>query len=92
MPIIIGAGGCAYTTTTPGHDEWYEWDEQDFRNDSEAFFVLEPGVELEMNIIPLLRFGIGASYRYTTDVDLPATTKDALQGITAGFSIKVGKF
>ncbi|MFZ1331944.1 MAG: hypothetical protein WAR83_07145 [Flavobacteriales bacterium] len=94
LPIIIGAGGCGYTTSTrsPGHDEWFEWDEYDYRNDSEAFFVLEPGIDLEMNVIPLLRFGIGASYRYTTEVDLPATAKDALHGITAGFSIKVGKF
>ena len=54
--------------------------------------VREPGIELELNVIRLVRLGIGASYRYTSDLDMPATPKDALHGINAGVSIKVGCF
>ncbi|HQV74475.1 MAG TPA: hypothetical protein PLE78_03220 [Flavobacteriales bacterium] len=96
FPIVIGAGGCAYTTEFPWNDEHHDGtdDHYDFnyRDDAAAFFVIEPGVELEMNLIPFLRIGVGASYRYTTDIDLPGTAKDALHGITTGVSIKVGKF
>ncbi len=49
-------------------------------------------IELELNVIRLVRLGIGASYRYTSDLDLPETPKDALHGINAGVSIKVGCF
>jgi len=96
LPIIIGAGGCAYTTGYPWNEEHHDGtgDHHDFnyRDDAAAFFVIEPGLELEMNLIPYLRIGVGASYRYTTDIDLPGTAKDALHGLTTGVSIKVGKF
>jgi hypothetical protein len=47
---------------------------------------------LELNLIPLVRLGVGASYRYTSDITLPGTPSDALRGINAGITIKVGKF
>jgi hypothetical protein len=90
LPIIIGAGGCAYAQQRVVTQEddvlGYRWD------DGQAFFVVEPGIDLELNIIPLVRLGVGASYRYTSDVDLPATAKDALHGLNVGFAIKVGSF
>lgn len=91
LPVIIGAGGVTYgySTRVPDDFDPFEGNEH---YDAQAFFVVEPGIELEMNIIPLVRVGIGASYRYTTDLDLPATPKDALHGINAGLSLKVGRF
>ena len=95
LPILIGAGGVTYgynhgydpadQTGTPQRMDDRDWDAQ-------AFFVVEPGIELELNVIRLVRLGIGASYRYTSDLDLPETPKDALHGINAGVSIKVGCF
>jgi hypothetical protein len=35
---------------------------------------------------------VGASYRYTSDLDLPGTGKGALRGLNAGFTVKVGRF
>lgn len=91
LPIIIGAGGCGYQTfaRTYGHDDY---DHFQYRDDYQAFFVVEPGIELEVNIIKLVRLGVGASYRYTTDIDLPETPKDALRGFNAGVTVKVGRF
>lgn len=89
LPLIIGAGGCGY-----GYNEQLpqDFDPYTYHDDAQAFFVVEPGIALEMNVIPLVRVGVGASYRYTSDLDLPATAKDALHGINAGLSIKVGRF
>lgn len=89
LPLIIGAGGCGYQTYThlPG-----DFDPTTWEDDAQAFFVVEPGVELEVNVVRLVRVAMGASYRYTSDLDLPATAKDALHGVTAGISIKVGRF
>jgi hypothetical protein len=91
LPVIVGAGGVTYGygSRLPEDFDPLTYDD---RYDAQAFFVVEPGIELEMNIIPLLRVGIGASYRYTTDLDLPATPKDALHGLNAGISVKVGRF
>ncbi|MCB0770472.1 MAG: hypothetical protein KDC00_08710 [Flavobacteriales bacterium] len=89
LPVIIGAGGCGY--------QLYgglprDFDPYTYSDDAQAFFVIEPGVELELNLIPLVRLGVGASYRYTSDITLPGTPSDALRGINAGVTIKVGKF
>jgi len=89
LPVIIGAGGCGYETYEPRPANF---DPFSYSDNVQAFFVLEPGVELEMNLIRLVRFGVGASYRYTTDITLPGTPSDALRGLNAGFTIKVGKF
>lgn len=92
LPIIVGAGGCAYDyqEALPVQEE-APFDNYRFL-DGQAFFVVEPGIDLELNIIPLVRVGISASYRYTSDLDLPATAKDALHGTNVGLSIKVGRF
>ena len=91
LPIIIGAGGVTYDYAPQLPDDF---DPLVHRTvyDAQAFFVVEPGIELEMNLIPLVRIGVGASYRYTSQLDLPATPKDALHGLNAGLTIKVGCF
>lgn len=91
LPVIIGAGGVTYGTHSelPDNFDPFTYDDH---SDAQAFFVVEPGIELEINVIPLLRVGIGASYRYTSDMHLPATAKDALHGVNAGISLKVGSF
>lgn len=89
LPVIIGAGGCAYSWDgqTGG-----DFDPRFYSDDAQAFFVVEPGIDLELNVIPLLRVGVGASYRYTSDLDLPGTAKDALHGLNLGVNVKVGRF
>jgi hypothetical protein len=88
LPVIIGAGGCGYF-----YSDEYALDEYYFEvSDSQGFFVLEPGIELEMNVIRLVRLGLGASYRYTSNLDLPGTSPTALHGWNAGITIKVGSF
>src|SRR5690606_23075696 len=91
LPVIVGAGGVTYGYSSCLPEDFDPLTHED-RYDAQAFFVVEPGIELEMNIIPLLRVGIGASYRYTTDLNLPATPKDALRGINVGITVKVGAF
>jgi hypothetical protein len=89
LPLIVGAGGVGYSYNSRFPENI---DKQEYRDDVQAFFVVEPGIELEFNIIPLVRLGLGASYRYTTDIDLPGTPKDALHGFNTGVSVKVGRF
>ena len=89
LPLIIGAGGCGYENSGAlPHD----FDPHNYREDAKAFFVVEPGIDLEVNLIPLVRLGLGASYRYTSDIDLPGTASDALHGFNAGVRVKIGRF
>ena len=56
------------------------------------FFVIEPGVKVECNVIKALRIGIGISYRYTPDLDLKYTSSDLINQFTAKLSLRFGKF
>lgn len=88
FPIIIGAGGIAYV------DRYY-WSSQSYEpwvTDAAAFFVFEPGVELELNLVRFLRLSVGASYRMTSDIKMENAKSDALNGLMGSFSLKFGKF
>jgi hypothetical protein len=89
LPIIIGAGGCGYQTYAPLLPDQQP---PSYTDDAQAFFVVEPGIELEVNVVKLVRLGLGVSYRYTSDITLPSTAKDALRGMNAGVSLKIGSF
>lgn len=95
FPCLLGAGGAAYVE----HQDWnYNddgWDNHDHHNvtlDSDGFFVLEPGVQVEMNVVRWFRIGIGASYRWVYGLDLKKTDADMLDGFTTGMTFKFGKF
>jgi len=89
FPVIIGAGGVAYVNYN-----WWEYStyQNPVVTESDAFFVFEPGVELEFNVVRFMRIGIGASYRYTSKVHLFNVSNDVLNGFSGGFSLKFGKF
>ncbi len=90
IPVIIGAGGITYTD-----QKWWEGDDYNQPAnsiDSDAFFVLEPGLEVEVNIIQFMRFAVGGSYRYTSQVSLIDTEGDIMRGFNGYFALKFGWF
>ena len=98
VPIFVGAGGIAFTRKY--YDEWDNNSNMDDTNlvDGDAYFFVEPGVELEVNLIRFIRISLGAYYRYTTDIRLEddfgtsLVDGDILRGLTYGLTIKFGKF
>jgi len=96
FPLTVGAGGVAYARRD------YSFSNNDFdalEEDSEAFFVVEPGIEVELNLLKFMRLAFGASYRYTSEVDLNYVSNDTrivgsdvLRGFSGGITLKFGKF
>lgn len=85
FPLLIGVGGLSYIK------HWGDYEDNfDYRTDSEnsnAFFVIEPGVELEMNLIKWMRFSIVGSYRYTSAADLKYKSRQTDENSFAGTAI-----
>lgn len=90
FPVLLGAGGISYISK-----------ESDINNnlvqDSEAFLIIEPAVELELNLTKFFRFAIGSSYRYPTafDVGLTGTQKassESIKGVSYMVTFKFGRF
>ena len=95
FPLTVGAGGVSYAR----NDRTFPRDSNFLDEDSQAFFVVEPGVELELNLIKIMRIAFGVSYRYTSSIGLNylnnggrIIAEDALRGFNAGVTLKFGKF
>ena len=89
IPVLFGAGGIAYVTSY-GSVDMYEpptWVE-----DATSFVILEPGAELELNIVRFFRLAVGVSYRFTTEIDLYDTSTFPLNGWSGNVALKFGKF
>ncbi len=46
--------------------------------------VIEPGIEVEMNMTHFFRFCVGAHYRYTTDVQIDNPDYQVDRGYSEG--------
>jgi len=108
FPILIGAGGISYGQNMM--DVGYNYNNNNNYNhrisiDNAAFFVFEPGVELELNVVKYFRIGLGVNYRYTSKFSLegnPVSTSNltkvrladqsAINNISFGLSMKFGLF
>ncbi len=94
FPVLIGAGGVA---TIPYNNWDTHWGPYSYQDDYDVFFVFEPGVELEFNMVKFFRIAVGASYRLTNGIILnnPANLQvptDALDGFNVYLNFKFGKF
>ncbi|MBN1415556.1 MAG: hypothetical protein JW973_10685 [Bacteroidales bacterium] len=91
IPVTVGVGGVTFA-------RMYEYNDEDdfYPEESDAYLVVEPGIEVELNITRFCRFSIGGYYRYTTDVDMIIGSEpvpaDLLRGFSGGINFKFGKF
>ncbi|HEY0711139.1 MAG TPA: hypothetical protein VGF45_00575, partial [Polyangia bacterium] len=59
---------------------------------SDAVFVVEPNVTVEVNIIKAVRLAAFTSYRFVRDVDLTGLDSGDVSGVSAGLMLKFGVF
>jgi hypothetical protein len=90
FPVLIGAGGISYISREDNRNN-------DLIRDSEAFLIVEPAAEIELNLTKFCRLAMGATYRFPTsfDVGLTGTPKaqaQSIKGWSYTLSIKFGKF
>jgi len=90
IPVIIGAGGISYIENSSWND--YNNNYEPYILDSDAFFVFEPGLEIELNLVRFMRLSVGGSYRYTSKVDMVGTSETMLRGFNGYFGLKFGAF
>ena len=85
FPILIGGGGAEYQIFDPGNV---------FNSTirSDGFFFVEPGIDLEINVLYWMRINVGMSYLYTSNIDLPDTPDDVFRTLAGNLTFKFGKF
>ncbi len=93
FPVMIGGGSISMTSK----DKYREWDGNEWKWDhkvltEDAFFVVEPGIRVELNIVKCIRLNAGVSYRYVPDLNVKNMSPNLLNNLTATIGLKFGEF
>jgi len=94
FPLLIGAGRSRIKTKTffdanvVDPEDWTQYDYVE----STGFFVLEPGVNIELNMTKVFRLDLGVSYRYISCTDLQRLSNNDLSDFSFNLGLKFGKF
>jgi hypothetical protein len=83
---LVGAGAVNHRFGHFGIDQRNEWDHGD------AFFVVEPGVNVEANITKYMRIDVGGSYRWVNGIELDGLSNKDFSGPSANLTLKFGSF
>jgi len=91
IPVIIGFGGA--TLRDVGESDYFDYDYYDpYFIESDGFVFIEPGVEVEVNLLKFMCLAVGARYRLTDQVDIGPLKDDDLSGLSTNVTLKFGKF
>ena len=90
FPVLFGAGGISYISKENSENN-------NLIEDSEAFLLIEPAAEIEINLTRFCRLAIGASYRFPASFNIgragpPVAHSESLKGVSYTMSLKFGKF
>jgi hypothetical protein len=58
----------------------------------DVVFVVEPQLNIALNVAPFMRMVVGGSYLWVTDVDTPSLRPDDLSSFTGSFQVQFGSF
>lgn len=88
FPVLLGGGGITeYSKNYYGG--YYHYHDQ---YTSDWFFVAEPGINMELNIVKFMRITTGVSYRVTSAFDIVGMQENNLNGFNFDLSLKFGWF
>jgi uncharacterized membrane-anchored protein len=66
--------------------------DSEFTIEKSVFFVIEPGIEVEVNVTKNFRLGAGVTYRYISGTQLENLADEELSGTTGMISFRFGRF
>jgi len=89
--MFTGAGFTLQYDRHSWHDDPHEFD-WDYNVNEDWFFVAEPGVTVEFNVLKWMRFAPGVSYRAVFNSDGRGLGDRALSNVSYNLSLKFGKF
>jgi hypothetical protein len=83
--ILIGGGALGRAISGPYYREPLD-------NTEDGFFVVEPEVNVTVNMTSFFRISTGASYRFVSDVEMSGLTNGDISGPAATLTLRFGKF
>jgi hypothetical protein len=90
VPILIGGGWSGLSNAHYSYDNRYP--DEVFLRDESVFFVLEPGINMEVNLVKNVKLTMGGTYRYVSGSDIRNVSDSDLSGASLSAGIRVGWF
>ncbi len=88
---LIGAGGASYTSSIS--DLLNDNNRHDSKvYESSAYFIFEPQLGMEINVVKVFRIELTAGYRFISGLELSRTKSSDLSGFSGGIAFKFGSF
>ncbi len=84
--LLIGAGAIGYK------DFDCSLCGEDSNLNTDIFFVMEPGLDVVVNVSSMVRVALGFTYRYVYDVELEGVENKDLTGASGRLTVKIGRF
>jgi hypothetical protein len=93
VPTIMGGGSSiVYEMDKLSYTHFGEWfADADFYH-RHNYLVIEPGVNIELNLTKFMRMGFKASYVFTTDIAKNNIGAPSIDGLQAGMNLRLGWF
>ena len=88
FPTLIGGGGILLLEKMPPNPISGIVDEK--LVEGVVYFVLEPAINLEINLSKVIRIGLGGGYRFIINSDLERFSDKDLSAPSVNFNIKIG--
>lgn len=85
LSVLIGAGGAAYEGRDAVSGELLEIE-------TDVFFIAEPELEMEINVLPFMRLAVGLAYRVARSVDMTGIDQDEVSKLLVTSDIRFGRF
>jgi hypothetical protein len=89
FPVLLGIGGTSLTSQSIYDENTYE---EDAWLNPEMFFIARPGVNIEINLLRILRLDLGVNYRFTSGYDMQNVSSSMLNGWSGNIGLKLGWF
>lgn len=91
--LLTGAGFTMQYDRRDSDDwGWEDWEDRYDEDDAKCFFVMEPGVQVEFNLLKWMRFSPGVSYRKAFNAKGNGLTDGDLSNISYNLTLKIGRF
>ena len=91
LDVLIG-GGELHEDFANDSFEHDQWEEEDHDCPSSEFFIVEPTISAELNIVSFMRLNAGVGYRFVDGVDSWGFSDSDISGLSVSTMLKFGKF
>jgi hypothetical protein len=94
FPVIIAAGGTSIGSKVVSDTLGFPQDQFATYDlvESSAFFLIEPGIHIDLNMVKFFQLSLGASYRFVSGTSLERLNSNDLSDFTFDIALKFGKF